>query len=44
MSGVSLYGGLERPLCETVNMKSDFNGDPKVLEMLELWDSCQGEL
>jgi hypothetical protein len=39
VSRVSLYGGLELPLCEVMNVKLDCLGDPKMLEMAEPWDT-----
>ena len=44
MSGVSLHGGLERPLCEAVRRSLECLGDPKILEMLGLGDACQEKL
>lgn len=42
VSVLSLHGGPERPLSEAV--KPGCVGNPKVVEMPGLWDTCQGEL
>ena len=34
-----LHRVLEKPLCEAVKVKCDYNGDSKMLEMPELWDT-----
>lgn len=36
--------GPERPLLEAVKVKTEWPGEPEMLEMSELWDTCWGKL
>lgn len=44
MSWMLLHGGQKRPFCEAGKVKTELLQRPQMLEMTELWGTCQGEL